>query len=421
MADRRSALTLGVGALATGLVAGGCARGAPDRVTWWGMGAQGENAPKLLPAFEAATGISVEMQSLPWTGVHEKLLSANVGGSLPDVMLLAQAWVPELAMLGALAPVPPGRRAHLLQGRFPASVDAVGIGGTPMAAPWTVDSWGQYYRRDLLGAIGYPAPPASWGEWTRMAQAYKRRHPDRYVTLQLLNWPEPLLNYGAQIGEPLLRDRASRGNFSSPGFRAALAFYKSVFDRGFSPKVTGVEAGDTILDFSRGYYAILPASAETMGQLRRPAYRFPAAKWSVAATPSPTGREGVWAAGNCLAVSRTSRRPDRAWALVDYLCGAPAQLRFHGLIGDLPSAEAAWTAPQLADSPPEQAFGRAVATAVTGQKVPESLRLSTEVQLVAEHMVRGEYGVDAAAAEMDRRADRILAKRRWLLDKGLLT
>lgn len=412
-------MMLGLGMAGAGALLTGCARPRGDTLSWWGMGAQGENAPKLLPGFQAATGIAVEVQSLPWTGVHEKLLSANVGNSLPDVMLLANGWVPELAMLGALAPVP-RTHAGLLSGQFASLIQAVTVGGVAMAAPWTVDSWVQYYRTDLLAGIGYDAPPARWDEWTRMAAAYKRRHPDTFVTLHLLNWPEPLFNFGAQTGEPLLRDRAARGNFRSAGFRAALAFYKSIFDARFSPRVTGVEAGDTILDFTRGYYAILPASAEAMGQLRRATYGFPAERWSTTQTPSPTGAQGVWAAGNCLAVSRTSHMPDQAWALVDYLCRVPTQLHFRELTGDLPSRPAAWRAPALAASRPEQGFARAIASGVTGASVPESARISTEVQLVAEHMVRGEYGVDAAAAEMDRRVDAILAKRRWLLDKGLI-
>lgn len=410
---------LKVGAAGAGALLSGCSASDPDRLSWWGMGAQGENAPKLLPRFQAETGIVVEVQSLPWTGVHEQLLSADVGGSLPDVMLLANLWVAELTMLGALAPVPARHRA-LLSRQFPTSVQAVTIGGTAMAAPWTVDSWMQYYRTDVMAELGYAAPPARWDDWTRMAAACKRRRPDRFVTLHLLNWPEPLLNFAAQTGEPLLRDRDTRGNFASPGFKAALAFYKGIYDAGFSPRVTGVEAGDTILDFTRGYYAILPASTESMGQLRRPTYAFPQALWNTAETPSPTGREGVLAQGNCLAVSRTSRRAEHAWALVDYLCSVPTQLQFHGLMGDLPSRTAAWTAPALARSRPEQGFARAIASGVVGPPVVESARIGAEMQLVAEHMVRGEYGVDAAAAEMDRRIDAILAKRRWLLDKGLL-
>ncbi|RYF05160.1 MAG: extracellular solute-binding protein, partial [Deltaproteobacteria bacterium] len=222
-----------LGMASAGALLAGCTPPNDDPLRWWGMGAEGENAPKLLPPFEADTGIAVEVQSLPWTGVHEKLLSANVGGSLPDVMLLANPWVAELTMLRALAPVP-ARYHALLSGQFPTSVGAVTIDGAAMAAPWTVDSWVQYYRTDLLAQIDYPAPPARWDDWMRMAAAYKRRHPDTFVTLHLLNWPEPLLNFGAQAGEPLLRDRNTRGNFASAGFRAALAFYKGIYDAGFS-------------------------------------------------------------------------------------------------------------------------------------------------------------------------------------------
>jgi multiple sugar transport system substrate-binding protein len=33
--------------------------------------------------------------------------------------------------------------------------------------------------------------------------------------------------------------------------------------------------------------------------------------------------------------------------------------------------------------------------------------------------VRGEYAPAAAAAEIDRRADKLLEKRRWMLERGL--
>ena len=50
--------------------------------------------------------------------------------------------------------------------------------------------------------------------------------------------------------------------------------------------------------------------------------------------------------------------------------------------------------------------------------VPEWERVVTEMQVVAERMVRGEYEPRAAAAEIDRRADLLLAKRRWMLERG---
>jgi multiple sugar transport system substrate-binding protein len=51
-------------------------------------------------------------------------------------------------------------------------------------------------------------------------------------------------------------------------------------------------------------------------------------------------------------------------------------------------------------------------------KVPEWERIVTEMQVVAERMVRGEYTVEAAAREIDARADGLLEKRRWMLERG---
>ena len=44
------------------------------------------------------------------------------------------------------------------------------------------------------------------------------------------------------------------------------------------------------------------------------------------------------------------------------------------------------------------------------------LRIAQEMRIVAEQMVAGRLSVDAAAAELDRRTDAILAKRRWMYE-----
>lgn len=420
MISRRTALERGLGlglGLAAGATLAACGRGRRDGgLTWWAMGTTGENAPLLLPRFERETGIAVDIQTVPWTGAHEKLLTGFAGNSLPDVMMLNSAWLPELALVGALAPPPPG--SPLLADQFPGALASVQVGGRAMAVPWTADSWVQYYRRDLVAEAGYAAPPLAWDAWTRMAQAIKRRHPDRYATVHLLDWPEPLFAFAAQTGEPFLRDRDTRGNFSSAGFRAALGFYKSIYDHGFSPAITGADVGDTYIAFRRGWFAILPYGAGGIGDLRLRAQAIPRALWAVAGTPGRTGAGTAMARGTCLAVSRNAREPERAWRLVGYLCGAAAQRRMYGITGDLPTRPSAWTGPGLAGDPVGDLFARQIEDSVAPPAVPEWERIVTEVQLVAEHMVRGEYGVDAATVEIDKRVERILEKRRWLLDRG---
>ena len=63
------------------------------------------------------------------------------------------------------------------------------------------------------------------------------------------------------------------------------------------------------------------------------------------------------------------------------------------------------------------AFRDQLERAVPAPKVPEWERIAQEMRIVAEQMVAGRLTVDAAAAELDRRTDAILAKRRWMLDQ----
>lgn len=376
------------------------------------MGATGENMPVVLPSFTTMTGIDVDLQSVPWTGAHEKLLTGFAGASLPDVMMLNTGWLPELTLLDALALPPPA----LLADQLPGAVAAVTLDGTARAVPWTADSWAQFYRRDLVAQVGYAAPPTNWAEWTRMAKAIVQRHPTRFATLHLLDWPEPLFAYATATGEELLRDHATRGNFRSAAFRAALAFYRQVFDLGLSPKVTGSEVGDTYIGLNRGLFAILPSDTVFLGDARRPEHRIAPGSWGTVATPGPRGPATALARGTCLAVNRATRNPVAAWQLVKFLSGALLQRRNYAITGSLPTRPSAWSG--LPRDPVTDLFARQIAGSIAPPPVPEWERIMTEVQLVAEHMVHGDFGVDSAAAEMDMRIDRILAKRRSLLDRG---
>ncbi len=87
-----------------------CAREQDPRqvVRFWAMGSEGEIVRQLIPEFERRhPDIRVEVQQLPWTAAHEKLLTAYAGDALPDVCALGNTWIPEFALLGALAPLDP--------------------------------------------------------------------------------------------------------------------------------------------------------------------------------------------------------------------------------------------------------------------------------------------------------------------------
>lgn len=418
-ASRRDVISLIAAATCAGLADSCSPRRESGELRFWAMGDEGGKVPQLMPAFEAANrGLRVSIQPLPWTAAHEKLLTGYVGGSLPDISQVGNTWIAELAAIGALAEVPPSH-SNLLTDQFPAVLETNRVGGKVYGVPWYVDTRVQFFRRDKFAQLGLAEPPATWAEWKSALHGIKRiAGPGNFAILLPLNEFEQLLTFGLQQDEPLLRDHDSRGNFDSPGFKAALSFYKSLFDEGLAPVATSSQISNIWNEFAKGFYSVFVSGPWTIGDLKS---RLPdsfQSHWGTAVMPGPH-RSGASAPGGAsLVVPKTARDPAASWRLIDYLTRPAVQSRFQQIAGSLPSRRSAWTAPALANDANVQTLARQLDIAKPLPKVPEWERIATELQIVAEAMVRGHLTVDAAAVEMNQRTDRLLVKRRWMLERG---
>jgi multiple sugar transport system substrate-binding protein len=419
--SRRAAL----GQLAAGpLAACSGARQARATLRFWAMGRESEVVQTLTPAFERANpGVRVEVQQLPWSAAHAKLLTAFAGGDLPDVCQIGNTWLPEFVALNAVerldarvAASAVVRPADDFPGVWRTNVVADGLYGVP----WYVDTRLLFYRRDLLAKVGWDVAPRTWAQWLSAMEAVKRLVGKAgYAALLPLNEYEPLLTLALQQDAPLLRDGGGRGNFQSPGFRAALAFYGEIFRRGLAPRSSNTQIGNLYDEFARGYFSFYVTGPWNLGEFRR---RLPAARqdiWMTAPMPGPEGPGAGMAGGASLVVFRNSRRKDAAWRLIEFLSRPWAQARFRALTGDLPPRRDAWNQAPLATDVQAAAFRDQLDRVKPTPAVPEWEAIATEMQLVAEQMVIGRLTLDEAAVEMDRRADALLEKRRWMLGRGL--
>lgn len=411
---RRAALRVVPGGGAALLLPGCLSRRDPAGLTFWATGYEGDYAPHLMTAFTARTGIAVDTQSVPGTAAHEKYLTAQAGGTLPDVMMLPSGWVGEFAMIGAIAPVPV---REAIEDTFPDVMHPLTVAGVPYALPWSIGSQVQFYRRDLLGEVGYDEAPRSWDGWRDLGARLKRRHPDRYAMLLFLNWWDTLITFAGQAGAYPLRDRDTRGNFRTPAHREALAFYVSLFADGFAPRVASNEVQDPLASFAQGWIAIYPSGPTLLTDLYRRAAEIAPERWGVARMPGPNGPGPVSAINNSIAVSAQSRRPADAWRLARHLTSAESELRFQRMIGVLPARRSAWRDPQLAD-PRLRPFAEQVEQPARQPVIVEWERIRLEVQIVAERVVRGELTIDDGLAAMDARVNALLAQRRELVAAG---
>jgi len=407
--SRRALLASGlVGSAA--LVLGGCGR--DDALKFWAIGNEAASLPQLLPALGLG---GIEVQALPWSGAHQKLLTGFVGHSLPDLAQVGNSWIAELAALGAIDPAP----ADLASDQFDAVLDSNRIEGRLVAVPWYVDTRVQFYRKDLFARAGYDTPPLDWKGWkAALARIRARQGGDTYGVLMPLDEFEHLQMFALSAGARFLRDDETRGDFTSPEFIAALAFYKSLFDDRLAPVVTGAQIANRWAEFARGWFATYPSGPWMIGEMRS---RLPATlqeSWGTAPNPGPVGPGAAAPGGSSLVVFARGTRKLEAWEAVRRLLRPQAQLSLHHATGDLPARRSVWTDAALAGDAVVAPFARQLELARPLPKVPEWERIVTEMQLVADRMVRGEFTVRDAAAEMDARVDVVLTKRRWMLDRG---
>ncbi|HEX4985025.1 MAG TPA: sugar ABC transporter substrate-binding protein [Burkholderiales bacterium] len=394
----------------------------PETLRFWAMGREGEALAQLMQEFERThPGIRIEIQQIPWTAAHEKLLTAFAAGTLPDLCQLGNTWIPEFAALNALEPLDAriDASAAIATGDyFPGIWDTNVIDGRLLGIPWYVDTRVLFYRSDLLKRAGIPAPPRTWPEWARALGAVKRAAgADAYAILLPLDEFEPLLALGLQQPGDLLGDSGRRGRFSAPGFRAALGFYAGMFRNGWAPANRAGAISSVWAEFARGYFAFYISGPWNIAEFKR---RMPAElrnDWMTAPLPGPHGPGASIAGGASLVMFRPSRHARAAWSVVEYLSTAATQARFHELTGDLPPRRSAWREPALAGDPYARAFREQLERARAAPKVPEWERIAGEMQLAAEQVVAGRTDIAQATAALDRRVDAILEKRRWMLDR----
>ena len=408
--------------MAAALCAAACSRDDPGVLHFWAMGREGEIATQLLVAFERENpGLRVRVEQLPFSAAHEKLLTAYAGDATPDLAQMGNTWLPEFVALDAIAPLDERLRAKSevdLADYHPGIVATNVIEGRQYGVPWYVDTRVLFYRRDLLAQAGFDAPPRDWDEWLRMQAAIKARvGPDRYAVLLPLNEYEQLVSLWLQQGEPLLRDGGRYGNFRGAGFARALEFYLSMFERRLAPPVTSNDVANVWNEFGRGYFSFFITGPWQIGELKR---RLPAelqSSWMTAPLPGPKGPGASSAGGSSLVIFKRSPRMDAAWKLIAFLSRPEVQQEFYRLSGNLPARRSAWAAPLLADDPYARAFRDQLDRVRPMPQVPEWEHIATELRLVMEKVVRGDIPKAQAAQELDARADRILEKRRWMLDR----
>lgn len=399
----------------------GCTReSGVTTIRFWAMGREAEVARDLVKDFERENpGIRVDVQQIPMSAAHEKLLTAFAADGLPDICQLGNTWIPEFAALGTLEPLQSYVDASPVVEEadyFPGIWDTNVIDERLLGVPWYVDTRLNFYRKDLLDKAGFEQPPKTWPEWERAMAAVRREvGPQRYAVMLPLNEYEQLLSLALQQDDPLLRDNDTRGNFESPGFRRALAFYVNMFDQGWAPQMSETQISNVWDEFFNGFFTFYVSGPWNIREFRKRVPQGLEDAWMTAPLPGPDGPGAGIAGGASLVLFRSSQHKNESWKLVEFLSRPEIQQRFHAAMGNLPPRRSTWQDPALVQDAYAHAFRDQLERVKPTPKVLEWERIAQEMRLASERVVRGGVPQDQALRELNERVDKILAKRRWML------
>jgi multiple sugar transport system substrate-binding protein len=386
----------------------------------WAMGREGEVLSQLIAGFEKEhPEIHVEVQQIPWTAAHEKLLTAYVGESTPDIAMLGNTWVPEFVALNSLAPLDSFvlkskeiRRDDFFPGIWKTNV----VNGKTYGIPWYVDTRLIFYRTDLLAKAGYKTFPTTWADWTTAIKKMKSQMSARQFPLLMPTneWPQPV-DFALEAGSPILRDGGRYGAFEQPAFRKGFDYYIGFYRQGLASPVSTSQVSNLYQEFERGNIAMFIMGPWYIGELKNRLDSSVQNKWSTAPMPGINGLGVSMAGGSSLSLFAASQHKAEAWKVMEYLSRPQLELEFYKLTGDLPPRISAWQDSALANNKYARAFRTQLERVMPLPQVPEWEEIATTIFEHGEQAIRKAQTVDQMLASLDQDVNAMLEKRRFLL------
>ena len=386
----------------------GCAEvsAGQQQLTVWAMGAEGKLIRQAADIFEKRNpGVKIVTQAIPWTGAHEKLVTAVVGDMAPDISQMGTTWMPEFRAMNALEPLNGFMPASALDTGdfFPGARESNVSDDQWYGLPWYVDTRVMFYRTDLAAKAGYKKFPENWEGFYKFSKALTRSKEGGYAfSLPTNDWQIFLMFYWQNGGELLKGSPLTAGKFEG-----TIDYLKKFFDEKLAPLEGGNDT-DLLTAFESGYFPVFISGPWMISQLETSKPQLNG-RWATA--PLPAGERRASFMGGCnLVMFKSSPRKALAWKFMEFMSAPEIQAKWYAVSGDLPASRKAWNAPALSKNSKLASFRKELDTAKAPPQVPEWENIAGSINDAVEEAVFGKVPPQAAREKLSARIEKILAK-----------
>jgi len=385
----------------------------PVTLQFWAMGAEGKLIRILADKFEKENPeIKILVQAIPWTGAHEKMVTAVVGNLAPDICQMGTTWMPEFEAMNALEPL--NSRLNPKNGLseadfFPESIKTAKQSDVLYGIPWYVDTRVFYYRSDIAQSAGFSKFANTWTDLYKMCsaivQAKKQANQPGYAfSLPLNDW-QIFLMFFWQAGGEILPQASRETVISIPEFMKTLDYLKRFFEEKLSPVAAGKDM-DLLAAFESGYFPMFISGPWMISEITRnkPALE---GKWTTARMPMEK-RFTSFLGGCNLVMFKGSPNRESAWKFIEFLSRPNIQADWYELSKNLPANRSAWEDSRLTQNPHLRAFREQLEDAKAPPGVPEWEQIADVLSGAMEAALFGKMPAKEAAENANRNIARLI-------------
>jgi multiple sugar transport system substrate-binding protein len=405
------------------LIFSSCKKKSENELTFWAMGVEGENVSKLIPEFEKKYNVKVNVQQIPWTAAHEKLITAFVSETLPDIFQLGNTWIPEFVTLNSLEPLDSLilNSSFVIEDYFSGILESNKINGVLYGIPWYVDTRVLFYRKDFLNKAGWSEPPKTWNELYAFSKKIKTLTGNYAIYFPTNEWV-PLIVFALQKNSSLLEKNYTEPAFTDPEFVEAFGFLSRFYNEKLSP-ANITEVTNIYQAFEEGYIAMYITGPWNIAEFKKRLSLKMQNYWMTAPLPAPDSiYPGISiAGGSSLVINKKSTKKFLAAKLIEFLSEPNVQIKFYNLVGSLPSRKTAWDDSTFVNDIHLTAFRTQLERTVAMPKLVEWENIMiAKIQKFVEEVAAGRMSVEAACKKMNEETSKLLEKRKYLVEIGSL-
>jgi multiple sugar transport system substrate-binding protein len=282
---------------------------------------------------EANPGISVQVTNIPFDGMEPKILTSLATDTAPDIGRVDVAFLPKLAIRGALQPLDGYGIADLKRELRTVALSSCIVDGKTYGLPDQVNGLCLFYNRELFSEAGLDPddPPADWEEFVEYAVNLTDSEKGVYGfgMRNSLWWSLPFIySFGGRILTDDNKECALAGDEAVAGFRFKVDLYSKHKVEGGAWRSGGIRDD---LGFQNRKYAMIFNGPWAVGGLEKGGIDF-----GVALIPEGPAGRATNVGGNNLVVFSTSEHPEEACELMKYVASKEAQAEWANALGQIP-------------------------------------------------------------------------------------